>query len=201
MLLCWKGKQSKLINLWEAHWGALRVPVSPQASVQRAPAKEIICELRLWKLPSAWMSPSQHLQNWGVVNDGRKEGSLQERSWSHVEGAVPHWHLVPPAVRTAKSRSGTTCSHLAQAAFNYTWYRHYSSEWSHTRKEEKSRVGVALQGQGRRLLGWNRFVLIYSYISTGMCNFLYTSALLSTSEMIQKDLSSSFFPFKEDTWA
>lgn len=100
----------------------------------------------------------------------------------------------------AKSRSGTTCSHLAQAVFNYTWYRHYNSEWSHTRKEEKSRVGAALQGQGRRVLGWNTFVLIYSYISTGMCNFLYTSALKNSSEMIQKDLSSSFFPFRKDTW-
>lgn len=54
-------------------------------------------------------------------------------------------------------------------------------------------MGAALQGQGRRVLGWNRLVLIYSYISTGMCNFLYTSALVSSSEMIQKDLSSSFF--------
>lgn len=120
-----------------------------------------------------------------------QERSLQDGWWSHVEVSVPHWHLVPPAVRTtwAKSSSGTTCSHLAQAVFNYTWYRHYSSEWSHTRKDKKSRVGVALQGQGRRLLGWNRFLFIYSYISTGMCNFPYTSALLSSSEMIQKDLS------------
>lgn len=123
--------------------------------------------------------------------------SLQDKRWSHVEVSVPHWHLVPPAVRTtwAKSSSGTTCSHLAQAVFNYTWYRHYSSEWSHTRKEEKKQSGSSSARPGRRLLGWNRFVFIYSYISTGMCNFLYTSALLSSSEMIQKDLSRSFFSF------
>lgn len=52
------------------------------------------------------MSPSQHLQNWGVVDDGRKEGSLQERSCSHVAVSVPHWHLVPPAVRTAWPKAG-----------------------------------------------------------------------------------------------
>lgn len=118
----------------------------------------MIRELRPWKLPSGWMSSTQHLQSWGAVDDSScVKGSIQDKRWSYLEVTVLHWHLVSTAIRTtwAKSRRGTTCSHLARAVFNYTWYRHYSSEWSHPRKEEKSRVGAALQGQGRRVLGWN----------------------------------------------
>lgn len=126
MLLCWKGKQSKLI----VSGSSLGSCVSTGS---RAGAKSTNLGNYLWiKIMEASLSMDVTYTAPSELGSCRWpqlfQESLQDRKWSHLEVSVPHWHLVSSSVRTswAKSRSGTTCSHLAWAVFNYTWYRHYT---------------------------------------------------------------------------
>lgn len=109
------------------------------------------------KFPSTRRSATPHLQKRGGCTADSTRGEVQVFQPQKLKPPAAayltcNWLLRLsrlPVPKVILAQSSTTCSNLAWAVFNYTWYRRYNWEWSHTRKGDGG-WGAEWEQQGEK---------------------------------------------------